>query len=313
MPLHTRYEHLMRKCTLVVGHDGGIMNNQRIAIITDSGTDVPAEYARDHDIIVVPLRICYSDGTTYESGVDIQPADIIKRFEEEIPTTSLPSPQAIQQALELAQEKGYTKAVLITLASKLSATFETMCLVANQMEDFPTLVFDTKNVGMAAGLTVQRACEMVESGVAFEDLEAKLEAYATHTKIFFCARTLDYVYKGGRINKAMYRISQVLNIKPILTCDETGAYTMSKKARGWEKALDTLGDLIEKYAKEYGKCRVSVCTTMLNDELFDMYKARFEANIPDMIELSHVDITAELLVHTGPELIGVGVQKVIDE
>ena len=47
------------------------MNEQRIAIITDSGTDTPADFAAAHDIRVIPLRINYSDGSTYENGVDI--------------------------------------------------------------------------------------------------------------------------------------------------------------------------------------------------------------------------------------------------
>ncbi len=289
------------------------MNNERIAVITDSGTDVTSAYAKAHNVHIVPLRICYSDGSTFESGVDIQPADIIKRFEQEIPTTSLPSPHRIQQTLDEVRKEGYTKAILITIASKLSATYETMQLVCNQMTDFETIVFDTRSIGMAAGLVVARAVELIEAGTPFDELENNLQKYVTHTHVFFCAKTLDYVYKGGRINKALYRVSQVLNIKPILTCDAEGAYTMTKKARGWQRALDTLGELIEKYAAEYGPCRIAVCTSIVNDDIFEQFKTRFDANIAQLVDLFHVDITAELLVHTGPELVGVAIQKAFDK
>ena len=47
------------------------MNNQRIAVITDSGTDTPAEFCHEHDVRVMPLHINYADGTTFQSGVDI--------------------------------------------------------------------------------------------------------------------------------------------------------------------------------------------------------------------------------------------------
>ena len=68
------------------------MNEQRIAVITDSGTDTPADFVAAHDVRVIPLRINYSDGSSYENGVDITTEDVVRRFDEEIPSTSLPSP-----------------------------------------------------------------------------------------------------------------------------------------------------------------------------------------------------------------------------
>lgn len=34
--------------------------------------------------------------------------------------------------------------------------------------------------------------------------------------------------------------------------------------------------------------------------------------IKDLAGIEHADITPELLVHTGPDLIGLGIQKVLD-
>ena len=56
------------------------MNEQRIAIIADSGTDTPADFIAQHDIRVIPLRINYSDGTAYESGVDISVEEVVRRL-----------------------------------------------------------------------------------------------------------------------------------------------------------------------------------------------------------------------------------------
>ena len=75
------------------------MNSQRIAILTDSGTNTPADFVREHDVRVVPLLINYHDGRTYRSGVDITTDEVIRRFDDEIPTTSLPTPQQIKAAI----------------------------------------------------------------------------------------------------------------------------------------------------------------------------------------------------------------------
>ena len=87
------------------------MNDQRIAVITDSGTDTPSEFCREHDVRVMPLHINYADGTTFQSGVDITADEVTRRLATEIPKTSLPSPHQIQTTLEQARADGYQKAV----------------------------------------------------------------------------------------------------------------------------------------------------------------------------------------------------------
>ena len=64
------------------------MSEQRIAVITDTGTDTPEAFVAAHDVRVEPLRINYSDGSTFESGVDITPEQLVGRFAEEVLGTS---------------------------------------------------------------------------------------------------------------------------------------------------------------------------------------------------------------------------------
>ena len=60
------------------------MNEQRIAILTDSGTDVPEEFAHRHAIFTIPLAIQFSDGL-YLDGVTITPEEVYRRLPHEIP------------------------------------------------------------------------------------------------------------------------------------------------------------------------------------------------------------------------------------
>lgn len=106
------------------------MNSQRIAILTDSGTNTPQSFVQEHDVRVVPLLINYKDGSCYRSGVDITTREVIDRFSEEIPTTSLPSPQQIKEALEQARDDGYACGVFITISATLSATNQTVRMVS---------------------------------------------------------------------------------------------------------------------------------------------------------------------------------------
>lgn len=282
------------------------MNEQRIAIITDSGTDTPADFAAAHDIRVLPLRINYSDGSTYENGVDITAQEVVERFAEEIPTTSLPSPMKIRDTLEQARRDGYVGAVVVTISSGLSATFETIGMVARQMEDFPVVMVDTKSIGIAAGFVVMEAARQIEAVMPLDRLGSVLAAVSERVRVFFSVQKLDFLRKGGRISEAVYRVGSMLNIKPVLTCDEReGKYVIEKKPRGWQKALKTQVDLIAEQAARWNQVRVAVCT--FDPSLRGELEARLRERVGNAVEFISCGISADLLVHTGPTLVGMAV------
>lgn len=283
------------------------MNDQRIAILTDSGTDTPADFVRAHDVRVVPLHINYSDGTSYRSGVDITEREVIERFSEEIPKTSLPSPQEILDLCEQAKADGYERGVFVTISSALSATNQTVRMVKEQLEDFPLAVVDTKSIGVIAGLQVMEAARMVESGVPFEELERRLTELSERSDVFFTVKDLYYLRQGGRISETVYRLGSVLNIKPVLYCDAEGYYAVVKKARGWDKALATLVRLVASRAAKFARVRVGICCSAADDCL-DELEERMRREVPNVGEVIRSGLSPDLIVHTGPDLVGMGVQ-----
>lgn len=282
------------------------MNDQRIAILTDTGTNVPANFAAAHDVRNVSLVVNYSDGS-FRSGIDITTDEVIDRFQTEIPTTSLPSPSDIQAALEAARADGYERAVFVTISSGLSATNQTVELVASQMEGFPVTVVDTKSIGVAAGLVVMAATEMVEAGVPFDELGPRLADLSEHTRVYFTVRELKYLRHGGRINEATYRLGSALNIKPVFFCDEQGKYATVKKARGWEKALSAELSFVQEQAKRYEKVICAVCCTKAEDRLEELSE-RIRETIPNVADIVTSGISPDLIVHTGASLVGMAVQ-----
>lgn len=283
------------------------MNDQRIAILTDTGTDTPADFVVEHDVRVVPLRVSYSDGSSFDSGVDITPQQVVERLEEEVPKTSLPSPDRIRRELERAREDGYRAAVFVTISSGLSATHQTVSLVAEQMGDFPVVVVDTRSIGAAAGLVVMEAARKVEAGVPLDRLGLELEATSRDTHVWFTVQTLDYLHRGGRIGEAVYRIGSVLNIKPVLTCNAEGRYVVAKKARGWQRALDQLVHLAEERARDFERVRLAICCYE-NRELADQLETSLREHVTNVVDVVRSGVSADLLVHTGPSLVGVAVQ-----
>lgn len=283
------------------------MNQQRIAVLTDSGTNTPQDFAREHDVRIVPLLINYSDGTTYKSGEDITTDEVIRRFADEIPTTSLPSPEQILRALEQARDDGYTRGVFVTISGTLSATNQTVCMVSHLIDDFPLVVIDTKSIGVVAGMVVMQAVRMIEDGVPYGELEARLNDLSDKSDVFFTTPTLEYLYKGGRIGKVTYRLGSVLNIKPVIMCDDEGRYVVAKKARGWARAISAEISLVRERAEKFKQVRIGICCTDSND-MFVQLEAELRAVIGNICEIVRSGLTPDLIVHTGPDLVGIGIQ-----
>lgn len=287
------------------------MNQQRIAIITDSGTDTPADFVREHDVRVVPLLITYSGDRTYKSGVDITTEDVVAHLDEEIPKTSLPAPTQMMEAFQKARDDGYTSAVFVSISAALSGTNQMARFVANEIKDFPILVIDTKSIGLIAGMIVMEAVRLVESGVAFDKLEQPLLDLSEKSTVFFTTKTLYYLRQGGRISEAVYRLGEAFKIKPVIWCDEHGYYAVAKKTRGWNKAIQAEVKLIKEQAAKFKRVRVGVCSSM-GKEMLDELEATARAEVPNLVEVVRSGISADLVVHTGPDLVGMGVVPVLD-
>ena len=288
------------------------MNDQRIAVITDTGTNVPGEFAVAHDVRIVPLLINYSDGSSLKSGIDITPEEMVARLSREIPTTSLPSPAQIRAALEQARDDGYEKAVFVTISAGLSATHQTVRLVASQMEGFPVIAVNTLSIGVAAGMVVIAATEMIEAGVPWDELDGRLDALSRDTRVWFSTKTLSYLRHGGRITEPVYRLGTILNIKPVITCSPEGRYVVAKKTRGWQKSLDAQVRLALGVAEQHRRVRLAISCSLGNDHF-----AELEAKLRDGLGARGVEIedfvyagvSPDLLVHTGPDMVGIGVQR----
>ena len=82
----------------------------KIALITDSTSDVDKEMIEKYDLKVLPLRIIYKD-REYIDRVTITPKEVYDNFVYEIPSTSLPSMKDMEDLYLKLEEEGYTHAI----------------------------------------------------------------------------------------------------------------------------------------------------------------------------------------------------------
>lgn len=282
---------------------------EKIAIITDSGTDVPKKYVDKYNMYVVPLIVNYNN-KSYKDVIDIDIDTICDRLKEEIPTTSLPSIDDIMETFEKVINDGYDKAIVITISSGLSGTYNAMRIASESFEGrLETMLIDTKNIDIGAGFSAIRAGELIEQGCSFEEIKEKLDDAIKNTKVYFCVKTLEYLRKGGRIGLVASVVGTALDLKPVMSCNEDGVYYVVSKARGRKKSLKkALNEAID-YSKKYNKYNVAVVNVQAEDEAKEIENS-IKKEFPNVENVFIGSISPTLAVHTGPGLIGVGVQKI---
>lgn len=280
---------------------------QKIAVLTDSGSDLTLEQLKENNIELAPFKIIYSYGE-FEDRIDLSPEEVYDSLKKEIPKTSLPSTAKIESILNKLEAEGYTHVIAVTISSGLSGTSNAIRLA---LEDHPNLisyVYDTKILSMAEGALVLNTAEMIKEGKSFEEIIEKLPKFREKTYGYYTINTLEYLKKGGRIGKVAGTIGEILNLKPIISVNQEGVYYTYAKVRGRKQSINKIFKIAKEHL-EKSKCKVWVLNGGSSAEEFDnLYKLISE--LDNIESIAPATIGPAFGVHTGPGLLGVVVQEV---
>lgn len=217
------------------------MSGYKVALITDSTSDIPEGLIDRYDIVIIPLHVIWG-GETYRDGVDIQPAAFYRRLVEDFgyPTTSHPTPEGFLSSFREALDSDAEEIVVITLSKALSGAFEAARQAATAIEE-DVHVVDSKGTTMSLGWQVLAAARARKAG---GDAAAIIEAAADvrdRVVLEVSLDTLEYLHKGGRIGGAARLVGSLLNIKPLVYVDhETGRVEAGARVRTRRRGLETL-------------------------------------------------------------------------
>ena len=272
------------------------------AILMESGGDLPAEFCEREGIEFLPLHVIYPE-KDYLDGVDIDPEMIYRRFPDEIPSTSTPSPQEILDKLHAIAEKGYKNVIAVTISSALSSVGNSIAAVAQQFRELNVSVFDTKNISFGSGIFALWAVRQLRQGIGYEELLERMRAKRADSMQFFYMDTLKYLRHGGRIGRVSSLVGEALHIKPIISCDTDGVYYTVAKIRGARMGKKRL---LEEVCRAVGsrRCWVIIGHGEAPEEAEQM-KTLLQEKLVNMEYLFTKQITATLANNTGPGLLGV--------
>ncbi|MBC2580998.1 DegV family protein [Clostridium sp. DJ247] len=274
----------------------------KIALITDTTSDIPDELLEKYNIKLLCFRIIYKN-KEYKDRFEITPEEVYENFKNEIPTSSLPSMNDMENLFKSLEEEGYTHAIAIVLSTGLSGIYNGLRIVAENHPKISTFIYDSKSISAGEGILVEECAKLIEKGKCFDDIVKAVPLIRKRINLFFVVGTLEYLKRGGRIGKVSGTIAELLNIKPIVSIDiNDGKYYTYDKVRGRKQSLNRLIHIAHKILSDK-KCR-----------LYTMHGYAIEESKKVFDEVSkHHNITTSVFggcispvagVHSGPGLIG---------
>lgn len=202
----------------------------KIAIVTDSACDLPPDVLDDRQVHVIPLALSFGN-QQFLDKVTIQPDQFygLLATSPVHPKTAVPPVMSAQNLFSFLASH-YDSIIVITLSGKLSGVYD-MCLqAASQIAGKKISVIDSRTISANLGLLVSKASDMAAAGVPHDEIVAAVEASVPKTKILVDVATMKYFVRSGRVSPVKGLIGRLLNVKPIITLDESGKTTEGGKS-----------------------------------------------------------------------------------
>ncbi len=223
---------------------------ETIALVTDSSCDLPEEILKKLNVHTVPVRI-YLDETEYVDKVTIQPEEFYSRLKEakNFPKTSQPPAKDFIRVFESLSRR-YETVVSIQLSGALSGTYQAGLVAGKRVSEDGIRVIDSKTTCVALGLIVKAAGEALKSGMPLNDLLNCIDRWIKCCKMFVSVMTVEYLVRGGRLNRSRGILANILNLRPIISISPEGK---TKKVATTKPGLPSQKKVMELVVEEAAK------------------------------------------------------------
>lgn len=223
------------------------MNN--IIIMTDSCCDLPYEFTKENNIIVMPTAVTIQEKTVMDDlGQSLKYTDFYSVVRNgEMPKTAQVNVYQFYEVYKKHIENG-DKVIYIGLSSGLSGTNNSACIaremIKEEYEEADISVIDSKCASMGLGLLVYYANELLNNKKSKEEIIEWIESNKLKIVHLFTVEDLNHLYRGGRVSRTTATVGSLLNIKPVMHVDDEGKLVPFEKARGRKKSLSMIVDKV---------------------------------------------------------------------
>ena len=274
----------------------------RVAVVTDSASDLDPARAASLGIAIVPLIVNFGKDA-YSAGVDLSTDAFWKRMtapDAPFPTTAACSPGDFQVVYRRAFDEGAEAIVSVHVAGTLSGTIKAAEVGAAMFKDREILIVDSMSASMGEGILSELAVQMAAAGSTAAEIAQVVTRRRADIGVYLALETLEYLKRGGRISGAQAAIGTLLSVKPIIEIKD-GKVETAERVRTRGKAREKLVELLTVRPIE----RLSILHTTQAD--VEGFAEQLLPKIPGGIDRSKVTIDLvgpSVGPHLGPGCVG---------
>ena len=282
---------------------------RKVVIVTDSSCDLNDEQLEAFGIRMISLRITCQKAE-YRDRVEISQDELYTLLETELPKTSLPSPDDVVKLYDELVAEGTTDVLHLCISSGLSGTYNMVRMLAEDYQNRMNIrVLDSKTLSLGLGAMVLEAAQAIQNGDSPDEALEKAKKVRKTQLAVFIIRTLEFLRKGGRIGLVEGVLGSILQLKPIIFVNDDGIYETLTKARGYKSALDTM---VQEVTRRFGQSKINL--SVVHGRAYDeaqllLEKLKGSLNVAESMLRP---VSPVLAIHTGPGLLGVIANKVVE-
>ena len=214
----------------------------KIAVVTDSTSDISTEEAQENHITVVPA-VVVMDGKEYLDGETLSREEYYTKLPQYKvpPTTAAPSTGMITKAYKSLFEDGIDHIFSIHVASTLSGIYSAAKVAAENFGDRVTVV-DSGQLSLGLGFQVLEAAKTAVGG-SIQQVGQTIESIQERVRTMAMIDTLDQLKRSGRVSWLRTSLGSLLRIKLFVEVSHGEVFQIGE-ARTRNKAMARLGELL---------------------------------------------------------------------
>ena len=284
-------------------------SHSSIAIIVDSGCDLPEEIIDNMNIHVIPVRLNFGN-THYVDKVSLTSDEFWKELKTNPnhPQTSQPSPGDFRRQYQFLSSH-YESAISIHLPEALSGTYQSAITAEKSLSTFSVNILDSFSGTIGTGLIAMRTAEAIAKGKNTNEVKIIAKQAIENTQLYVGLDNLDNIVKGGRISPTVQKIANFFKINPYLAFKKDGLKPVGISFGNNDKA-NKFRKFVENKIPKNKKVRIGISHAQMNIFVENWIKSlinRFGEN-----NVITTDIGPALGVHTGPKVLCFAIQILND-
>ncbi|MEO4052384.1 DegV family protein [Solibacillus sp. CAU 1738] len=274
---------------------------KKIAWVTDTAALLTKEFIQQHNVHVLPLNIVFEEGSLRET-VDMTNDEFYEKLRaaKVHPKTSQPAFGEHVALYEKLKQEGYDCAIAVHTSVQLSGTYVS-AFMASEQAGFKCYPIDSKIGSFPMMKMLEVGMQLANGGKEVEEIVQELENMTERSELAFIPASLAQLNKSGRVSGTAALLSQLLNIKLVISFDN-GYCKMIDKVRSDKRAKKYVENLLDEARKKSDVSEVAVIHCN-NEEGAKEWLQRLQQQYAD-IKFMVLPLSACVGVHAGEGTLG---------